>query len=148
MNTLPDRFKEIRNHEGQTQKEFAETLGISIPAIQNYESGKSYPTGRILESLAMKGYSIDWLLIGRGEMSTEQLLVFKDLTLLKDVIDEVDEYFSRIDMTLPEKLRDQLILHIYNNVEREKTCLHSKSIPETLASILSKVKEFSREIMK
>jgi transcriptional regulator with XRE-family HTH domain len=145
MSNLPTRFKLIRNIEGKTQKDFAKTLDVSIPAIQNYESGKSYPSGRILKSLAMRGYSTDWLLIGRGEMKAENLLFFTDIDLLKDVIEKVDEYFRRIEISLPRNLRDKLVLHIYHKARLDKSCLQTKTISKTLTSILSMAREFSAE---
>lgn len=58
------RLQEIREIAGyNTQKEFADAIGISTPAVNYYESGKRLPDARTLVLLAsFFNCSIDWLL--------------------------------------------------------------------------------------
>lgn len=52
-------FKRMRTDADLTQKEAAQLLGISVGSVQNYESGYTFPQGRILErysDLALLAY--------------------------------------------------------------------------------------------
>jgi phage repressor protein C with HTH and peptisase S24 domain len=71
---LSDRLKKVRESSGRTQKDLAVELGLSVTAIQGYESGRQVPGGNVLESLAKMGININWLLIGEGEMSRRDSL--------------------------------------------------------------------------
>lgn len=44
----------------------AADLGISLPALQGYEAGKSFPGGKVIESLVKLGFNANWLLTGGG----------------------------------------------------------------------------------
>jgi len=61
------RLKKLRGNI--TQKEYAKSLGISLGAYQNYESGKRVPKPAILSRIAQKsGVGVDWL--GRGSLKS------------------------------------------------------------------------------
>ena len=49
------RLRELRGE--RTQKEYAIRLGISLPALQNYEAGYRLPPGEILTRAARAGMS-------------------------------------------------------------------------------------------
>lgn len=63
------RFLAIRTDRGLSQQAFADALGISMRAEQNYERGERRLTAEILLSLA-KVYGIDpiWVMDGPGEV--------------------------------------------------------------------------------
>jgi len=48
---LPERLKFIRAQYGWSAREFAEKLGISLPTIQTYESGRYYPKVKTLQKM-------------------------------------------------------------------------------------------------
>lgn len=57
-----DRLVELRKSKDITQRQLAEALGLTVPAIQNYESKRRRPTFDI--TLAMAEYldvSLDYL---------------------------------------------------------------------------------------
>lgn len=52
-------FKNARNTAGLTQERWAETLGVSVDAVQNYEYGRNYPTEETVLLMAdISGYKI------------------------------------------------------------------------------------------
>ena len=64
--TLGERIKTIRGR--LTQKEFGGKLGVSLAAIQNYESTDSIPKGDVLQRINGEfGVDINWLLTGEGD---------------------------------------------------------------------------------
>jgi transcriptional regulator with XRE-family HTH domain len=65
INVIADRLLLIRTNLGLSQKEFADRLGISLRAEQNYERGDRALPSEVLLSLA-KNFDIDpmWLLDG------------------------------------------------------------------------------------
>ena len=52
-------FKNARATAGLTQERWAETLGVSVDAVQNYEYGRNYPTEETVLLMAdISGYKI------------------------------------------------------------------------------------------
>lgn len=69
VKTLAERIKAIRSQYGITQGALAAALGVNQTAISAWEKGRNEPTATMLAKLANSyGISMDWLLIGDGEM--------------------------------------------------------------------------------
>lgn len=47
----PDDVREIRYRLGQSQSEFADMIGITLPTLQSWEDGKRLPDGPALALL-------------------------------------------------------------------------------------------------
>ena len=47
----PDDVREIRYKLGQSQSEFADMIGVTIPTLQSWEEGKRLPDGPALALL-------------------------------------------------------------------------------------------------
>ena len=87
---IGSRFKEIRKAQGQSQTEFAESLGVTRGVVSNIELGK-------IENLTTKmpffrlvcdryGINLDWLMHGTGEM-------IEDVSRDDEIITSVSEIF-------------------------------------------------------
>ena len=75
MNKFAEIGKRIRaSRHHLTQPEFAKKIGISLPALQNYESGKRIPRGDVLRKIADYAKTlVDWILRGEdGEITRKQ----------------------------------------------------------------------------
>lgn len=84
-----ERLKSIRSFLGKTQKEMAETLGISLGSLQAYEAGSSYPGGRVLEGLARLGINVNWVLLEEGEMIRGKQPIESSTPLDKQILFEI-----------------------------------------------------------
>ncbi len=51
----------------------ASLINMSYKGWQQYESGDSIPGGKVLQSLANLGFSVNWILTGEGEMRTADI---------------------------------------------------------------------------
>lgn len=67
MTDTAKRFAAIRGDLGLSQTEMAEKAGVQRDSWRRYEAG-ALPNGETLERIAAMGFSIDWLLTGKGEM--------------------------------------------------------------------------------
>lgn len=69
MNT---RIKKVRTDYGLTQKEFAESLGISAAAVCRLETGQNNPSEQTVKAICRE-YGIDehWLRTGEGSEEPE-----------------------------------------------------------------------------
>lgn len=68
MNTIIDRFKEIRKEKKWSQVAMAEELGISKQAISNIEAGNSKPSIDTINKLIVDlNVNANWLIAGIGE---------------------------------------------------------------------------------
>jgi transcriptional regulator with XRE-family HTH domain len=56
-NMLKGTLRSLRRYRDITQTEAAETLGISVDALSNYERGKFYPTAPIIDRM-LKLYDV------------------------------------------------------------------------------------------
>ena len=63
-----ERLRELIGLENITQVELSELLGISTGAVNTYFAGKRKPNYEVLEKFHNLGYSIDWLISGKGTM--------------------------------------------------------------------------------
>ena len=76
--TIGGRLRNIRVCEDKTQKEFAETIGVSVTTIVNYESDKRTPDCAFLEKLyELYDVDLNWLVAGEYIYPNKNV---KDLT--------------------------------------------------------------------
>lgn len=73
MSDISSRIKIVRESLGKSQKEMAKTIGISLPALQGYEAGKSFPGGKVIEVLVKLGIDANWILSGEGQMGRQSI---------------------------------------------------------------------------
>lgn len=72
MSEIHERFKQARDKAGLTQQDVATHFDISRVSVTNWESGKTKPDMDKIPQLALLfKVSIDWLMSGKGHMSTE-----------------------------------------------------------------------------
>ena len=64
------RFHSIRKCMGESQSEFGARFGVTAMTISNYEKGRMPPSD-VLEKLCGIGFSIDWLISGKGFLLKE-----------------------------------------------------------------------------
>jgi transcriptional regulator with XRE-family HTH domain len=64
---LADRFRSLREKTGLSQKDFAQTIGLSHTVIAEIERGAREPSRKVMVALSEKyNISLDWLLLGVG----------------------------------------------------------------------------------
>jgi len=63
-----ERIKLIRKSLKMNQALFADYLGVTPSTVSEIESGSRDPSKNLLISLGEKGFSIDWILTGSGDM--------------------------------------------------------------------------------
>lgn len=69
MSTLAERLKTARSLARLTQEDISALTGMSQPAVQKIESGKTKRTTYIQELANVLGVSSEWLATGQGEMT-------------------------------------------------------------------------------
>lgn len=57
-----------RDHLGLNQQQFAELLKMNIGTLRKYELSINLPGTDALAAFGNTGVSLDWLILGRGEM--------------------------------------------------------------------------------
>lgn len=60
------RQADIRQRLGLTQLQMADRLGIPMRTLSDNERGVSTPGGRVLQTYARLGISVDWMITGEG----------------------------------------------------------------------------------
>lgn len=120
---MKNNIKSVRECRSKTQKECADTLGITLRAWQTYEQGVREPKQEVLCKIAdMFNVSLDYLL-GRetGEPETIDKLAgeFNMTALEKEIL---DNYLS-----LPKDMRGDLMEFLEKSVQKvmdEKRCIY------------------------
>lgn len=111
METINDRFKQLRKECHKTQEEWGHILGITRPGVTDIESGRRKVTEKHLIMLSNwheRKVNIEWLRAGEGDMFIQ----------LPDE-DEVAAYVSDLledDGENPLYLIIKEIMHTYNEV--------------------------------
>lgn len=94
IQAIAERLKAIRKKAGLSQASFAKELGISQGNVGTWETGKSLPGALALKVINQKfDYSIDWILTGKGQGSTQKVeaLFDPDLKMMIDILKELME---------------------------------------------------------
>lgn len=111
-----ENLKQARKASGMTQKEVADKIGVGQSTYKNYECGFREPNGDTMVQLAnLFGVTTDYLL-GREVASAEELNPILQLTQAEMEQQLLEAYFS-----LPQKLRDDFIKGMADELERRKT---------------------------
>ncbi len=78
---LPERIKELRITKKLTQKEFAESINVSMVSVSSYETGTKTPSFDIILSIAQNyNVSIDWLCGLSDNMAPDShIITYRDL---------------------------------------------------------------------
>jgi len=71
---IGERLKQIRDDSEQGQGEFAARFGVPARTYQSWERGESWPSCAFLQEMAKAGINVNWVLIGIGDMRSEQPL--------------------------------------------------------------------------
>lgn len=110
MNTFGDRLKKEREAKGLTQEELARAIGVAVPTISEYESGKKMPRLNKIIILARKlGVSIDYLL-GETDIKEPAHLV------QRPKITDLREYIKSKYPTKDGKLISEEEARVYNKL--------------------------------
>ena len=64
------QLKKLMEHQGLNQKELAQLLDVSQPAISLYLRGRVPPAAILLKMATLGGTSIEWLLTGSSSPTT------------------------------------------------------------------------------
>lgn len=103
-NTLGNRFKQIRTQYKMTQKEFAESLGVTQTTISGIEKDAANPSLTLVKLVSLK-YSINenWILNGAGEIfffselrKDDILGLFHKLDAMKNLLNENIEILGSV----------------------------------------------------
>jgi len=91
--SVHERFREYFFYSKTTATELAKEIDISQSTLNNVVNGNNLPSAKLLIELATKkNLSIDWLLLGEGEMFRKK-------------IEDIQEVSGKLSIT---KLRDLL----------------------------------------
>ena len=102
---IGQRIKKLREALNLTQVAFAEKLGRSKRSIQEWESGRSEPSERILR-LIEQTFNVNpsWLREGKGEMFKP-----KPQEVQLDALDELFKAMERLEGRVPRAVKRAII---------------------------------------
>ncbi|WP_290146241.1 helix-turn-helix domain-containing protein, partial [uncultured Dubosiella sp.] len=105
--TIGNVIKKYRENKGMTQEEMAARLGVTAPAVNKWERGKTLPDVALLAPIAR--------LLG---ITTDELLSFKNE--LTD--EEINQYLSKIQRDLEDKNFHNVFLSVKEKIEEYPNC--------------------------
>ncbi len=120
--TIGQRMTHIRASESQRQ--FAEALGVPLRTYQNYEQDKREPDLRTLAGLHSLGWNLNWVLTGKGPERLEALQdkgsgddypQSQDLSLetLKLAVQTVEEARQIVSLSLSPEKAGEVVSLVY-----------------------------------
>lgn len=108
-NDLADRFRALRNKVNLSQKDFAQTIGVSQSVIAEIERGSREPSRSVLVAIAEKyQISLDWLLLGVGSGDVAQRKDDPEVEALKKEIAEMEDTIRALEAENKEISRELL----------------------------------------
>lgn len=65
--TIKDRIRGLRIDRALTQRDVAESAGVTVATVTNWEAGRTPDLSSALKLADLFGVSLDWLVTGVGE---------------------------------------------------------------------------------
>lgn len=88
METIGDRFKQIRKELGMSQEELGKCLGLSKAAVSAVEKNRSFVSAKVLSKLFFDfNVNLNYFICGKGSFFNPA--EFEDVK--SDILKEVDE---------------------------------------------------------
>ena len=128
---MKDRIREIRKSAGLNQTEFGKKVGVSISAVQKWESGENVVSDAVVK-LICREFSVNenWLRTGEGEMRRSFAREEEMAGLFRDLMASRPESFRAALITTllrfdPDGPEGALLEDIYKKIAAE-----TKKTPE------------------
>lgn len=128
---MKDRIKEVRKTLKLNQTDFGRSLGVSLSAVQKWESGENVLSDAVILLISqMYGISETWLRTGEGEMRAAKSREQEMAELTKRLMaDRPDSFRSSLITTLlrldPNGLEWAVLEDIYKRIaEAQKSQEH------------------------
>ena len=83
---LVKRLKFLRKEKGVTQKQLADSLGVSLPAIVNYENAQRTPSWAVLTLLAQYFNADGFIFYTDNESAGRKTKIFENLKTAKNIL--------------------------------------------------------------
>ena len=129
---IGERLVAAREAQRLTQVDFAELLGLSPRAYQNYERGEREMPTTVLTALhAVFGIDPLWVLVGPGRAPRHAAVSDKS-DVLEEIIITVETHLQRTRKTLAPPKKARLIKVLYVHF-LDKTKIDTKHLAEMLA---------------
>lgn len=135
---MGEKLQAVRKRLGQTQKEFAEFIGVPQSSLSAYENNKNLPTTEVMITIANKcNVSLDWL-CGLAENSYIEYNFneFTDIANIMYKLMELNEIGIKIKSNKPDIETDEdkwfVNLTVYGNDEKHA---HNSDLCQLLESI-------------
>lgn len=115
---MGSRIAQARKERGYTQRQMAETFGISEVAWRNYEKGRELRSGMIVEICTILKCSPNWLL----GVSDEGAHLQEDSLLLRQLRMAFDELNAEGQKKVVDYARDLSSIASYTDSGEKGTC--------------------------
>lgn len=122
---MKERIKELRKHEKLNQTDFGALLGVSLSAVQKWESGENTPADSVIKLMCQKtNVNEVWLRTGVGEPFASKSREAEMGELVRKLMADRPEAFRvRLITALlrfdPEGKEWQVLENIYKSVAGE-----------------------------
>lgn len=122
---MKERIKELRKHEKLNQTDFGALLGVSLSAVQKWESGENTPADSVIKLMCQKtNVNEVWLRTGVGEPFASKSREAEMGELVRKLMADRPEAFRvRLITALlrfdPEGAEWQVLENIYKSVAGE-----------------------------
>ena len=122
---MKERIKELRKHEKLNQTDFGALLGVSLSAVQKWESGENTPADSVIKLMCQKtNVNEVWLRTGVGEPFASKSREAEMGELVRKLMADRPEAFRVKLITAllrfdPEGAEWQVLENIYKSVAGE-----------------------------
>lgn len=122
---MKDRIKELRKAAGLNQTDFGKRVGVSLSAVQKWESGENVVSDSVVLLLCREfAVNEEWLRTGEGEMKQSPSREQEMSSLIRQLMaDRPESFRSALITTLlrfdPDGPEWSLLENIYKKVSAE-----------------------------
>lgn len=126
-NTVGNRIRQIRKHQGLTQAELAKILNVAVPTVSDVENNKTMPSFELIEGLSTHfNMNLEFLIHGKGELykETEEITFTINEKNFGEVAEEILNVMqftrhTRVFRTILANLTKDIILKYKDLIDQE-----------------------------
>lgn len=90
-----ERLKNVIKSSGETQKSFADSIGVSLASLGYWVSGKHSPSADDLNRISQKtGCSLEWLITGSSDKKIVTTSYNLDIFVLKEILELIEKKYG------------------------------------------------------
>ena len=137
-----ERLKNVIKSSGETQKSFADSIGVSLASLGYWISGKHSPSADDLNRISQKtGCSLEWLITGSSDKKLITTSHDLDIFMLKEILELIEKNYGYANTYDKAVITSKIYAFMIRKRTLSENFLHEhKTLSEEIADLIELLK--------